>query len=183
MKKLINILCLTIVILCCKPLMAQDSVRSRIPVDSNTKLITYKNAINVKGTKDELYNRGIEWINANFKNAAEVTRRRDAVNGEIEGIHRIQLSYKDKDGINIKTALVEYYFKLQFKDNKYRYSFTNFYVKDKSKYAVENWLDKTKQGYSPLWDEYLLIIDNQINKQIESLKTIMVGKKEVKDDW
>ncbi|MCX6232503.1 MAG: DUF4468 domain-containing protein [Bacteroidetes bacterium] len=183
MRNLIRIIGLCAVILCCKPIIAQDTIRDRIPVDSNTRLITYKNALNVSGKKEELYNRGIEWVNANFKNPAEVTRRRDAVNGEIEGIHRIQLSFKDKDGINIKTAIVEYTFKLQFKDNKYRYTFTDFYVKDKSKYAVENWLDKSKQGYSPLWDEYLLIIDNQITKQIETLKKIMLGKKEVKDDW
>ncbi|MEI6695951.1 MAG: DUF4468 domain-containing protein [Bacteroidota bacterium] len=164
-------------------LNAQDSIRDRIPVDTNTKLVTYKGAINVAGTKDELYKRAIEWINANYKNAIDVTHRRDAVNGEIEGQHRIQLSFKDKDGIIVKTGLVEYSFLLQFKDNKYRYNFSNFYLKDKSRYAVENWLDKKKQGYSPLWDEYLTIIDTQISKLIDSLKAVMQGKKIIKDDW
>jgi hypothetical protein len=164
-------------------LNAQDSIRNRIPLDTNSKLITYKNAINVAGTKDELYRRGIEWVNANYKNAADVTRVRDAVNGSIEGQHRIQLSYKDKDSINVKTGLVEYTFTIQFKDNKYRYQFSNFYLKDKSKYPIENWLDKKKPGYSPLWDQYLNIIDTDICRLIESLKTIMLGKKVVKDDW
>ncbi|MFZ4398654.1 MAG: DUF4468 domain-containing protein [Bacteroidales bacterium] len=162
---------------------AQDSIRDKIPVDTNTKLITYKNAINEKGNKNELYIRAIEWVNANYKNAADVTRRRDALNGEIEGLHRIQLSFKDKDGNNVKTGLVEYTFVLQFKDNKYRYNFSNFNLKDKSKYPVENWLDKTKQGYSPLWDEYLKIIDIEICKLIDNLKITMKGKKAINDEW
>jgi hypothetical protein len=162
---------------------AQDTLRAKIPVDADTKLVAYKDAINETGTKDELYIRSLEWINANYKNAAEVTRRRDAVNGEIEGQHRIQLFYKDKDGVIIKTGLVEYTFKLQFKDNKYRYFFTNFYLIDKSRYPIENWMDKTKPGYSPLWDEYLNIIDIHICKLIESLKTTMQARKIKKDEW
>ena len=164
-------------------LHAQDSIRDRIPVDTITKLITYKSAVNVAGTKDELYVRAIEWINANYKNAADVTRRRDADNGEIEGQHRIQLYYRNKDSVIVKTGLVEYNFTLKFKDNKYRYNFSNFNLRDKSKYAIENWLDKKKQGYSPLWDEYLKIIDTEICKLIDSLKITMKGKKIIKDDW
>jgi hypothetical protein len=170
------------IILYCQ-LNAQDSIRNRIPVDSNTKLVTYKNAVNIPGTKDEPYKRAIEWVNANYKNAADVTHVRDAVNGLIEGQHRIQLSFKNSDSIIVKTGLVEYSFTLQFKDNKYRYIFTNFYLKDKSRYPIENWMDKTKQGYSPLWDEYLKIIDNDICRLIDSLKIIMIGKKVIKDDW
>jgi hypothetical protein len=164
-------------------LNAQDSIRDRIPVDSTTKMVTYKSAVNETGTKYELYVRAIEWLNANYKNAADVTRRRDAVNGELEGIHRIQLYFKDNDGNIVKTGLVEYTFLLQFKDNKYRYNFSNFNLKDKSRYPVENWLDKTKQGYSPLWDEYLKIIDTEICRLIDALKVTMKAKKIVKDDW
>jgi len=164
-------------------LCAQDSIRDRIPVDSVTKLISYKNAINESGTKNELYIRAIEWVNANYKNAADVTRRRDAVNGEIEGVHRIQLSFKDKDGNTVKTKLVEYSFSLQFKDGKYRYNFTNFLLKDKSNFPIEIWLDKTKQGYSPLWDEYLKIIDTEICRLTDALKLTMKAKKIIKDDW
>lgn len=162
---------------------AQDSLRSRIPVDADTKLVTYKDVITEKGNKDELYIRSFDWINANYKNPSDVTRRRDAINGEIEGQHRIQLSYTDKDGNTVKTGLVEYTFILQFKDNKYRYKFTNFYLKDKSRYPIENWLDKNNPGYSPFWDEYLTIIDTHIRKLIDSLKASMPAKKIIKDEW
>ncbi len=162
---------------------AQQSNSGMIPLDTITKLITYKNTINEIGTKAELYNRAIEWINANYKNAADVTRVRDAVNGEIEGQHRIQLSFRNIDSVLVKTGLVEYTFTLQFKDNKYRYTFTNFYLRDKSKYPIENWLDKTKPGYSPLWDQYLKIIDTEITQLISSLGTMMHEKKVIKDDW
>ncbi len=162
---------------------AQDSIRSRIPLDADSKLVTYKEVVNETGSKDELYTRSFDWINANYKNPSDVTRRRDAVNGEIEGQHRIQLYYTDKEGNTIKTGLVEYTFTLQFKENRYRYIFTNFYLKDKSRYPIENWLDKTKAGYSPLWDEYLLIIDNHIRKLIDALKAAMPAKKVKKDEW
>lgn len=182
MKKTVCLILISIVFNSVK-LFSQDTLRARIPVDTNTKLITYIGVVNEAGTKDELYKRGIEWINANYKNPAEVTRIRDAVNGEIEGQHRIQMYYIDKDGNTIKTGLVEYTFILQFKDNKYRYKFTNFYLKDKSRYAVENWLDPKNPGYSPLWDDYLRIIDNHIRKLIESLKAAMPAKKIIKDEW
>lgn len=164
-------------------LNAQDSIRDRIPVDTITKLVTYKNAINETGTKNELYVRAIAWLNANYKNASEVTRIRDMDNGEIEGQHRIQLSFKNNDSTIVKTGLVEYTFTLQFKNNKYRYNFSNFYLRDKSKYPIENWLDKNKPGYSPLWDQYLKIIDTEICRLIDSLKTMMKGKKIIKDNW
>ena len=164
-------------------LHAQDSIRNKIPVDTNTKLITYKGIVNEIGTKDELYKRALNWINLNYKNPSDVTRRRDTENGELEGQHRIQLFYKDKDGNNIKTGIVEYTFILQFKDNKYRYSFSNFYLKDKSRYPIEKWLNKNNPGYSILWDEYLNIINNHINNLINSLKEIMTPKKIIKDEW
>ena len=162
---------------------AQDTVRTVIPIDSNTNLITYAGAAKEQGAQIDLYKRGIEWVNINFKNPADVTRVRDDINGEIQGVYRLVLENINDKGTHVKTGTVEYNFVIQFKDNKYRYKFTGFFLKDNSKYPLEKWLDKKNPGYSPLWDNYLTQVNKHILKLIESLKTTMKGKKAVKDDW
>ena len=164
-------------------LKAQDDIRTVIPVDTNTKMITYAGAIKEEAVQYELYKRGIEWVNLNFKNPADVTRVRDDVNGEIQGVYRLVLETINDKGTHVKTGTVEYNFVLQFKDNKYRYKFTGFFLKDNSKYPLEKWLDKKNPGYSHLWDDYLDQVNKHILKLIDSLKLTMKGKKAVKDDW
>ena len=177
-----KLILLLIAIISVSFIQAQDTIRSIIPVDTNTNLITYAGGSKEDGVQYELYKRGIEWLNANFKNPADVTRVRDDVNGEIQGVYRIALEKIDQ-GVHVKTGTVEYSFSLQFKDNKYRYKFTNFYLMDKSRYPIEKWLDKKNPGYSYLWDEYLSQVNRNIIKLIDSLKKTMKGKKAVKDDW
>ncbi len=162
---------------------AQDTMRVVIPVDSNTNLITYAGGTKEEGSQYELYKRGIEWVNINFKNPADVTRVRDDVKGEIQGVYRLQLERADDKGVKVKTGTIEYSFTIQFKDNKYRYKFTGFFLKDNSRQPIEKWLDKKSSGYTPMWDEYLAQVNKHVLKLIESLKKTMQGKKAVKDDW
>ena len=183
MQKLLNkSILLLIALLSVSFIKAQDSIRSVIPVDTNTNLITYAGGSKEEGTQKELYIRGIEWVNNNFKNPSDVTRVRDDVNGEIDGVYRITLEKID-EGVHVKTGTVEYNFVIQFKDNKYRYKFTGFFLMDKSKYPLEKWLDKKNPGYSYLWDVYLSQVNTNILKLIDSLKKTMKGKKAIKDDW
>ena len=132
-----SLLLLLIVFIFNGNLKAQDEIRTVIPVDTNTKMITYAGAIKEEAVQYELYKRGIEWINLNFKNPADVTRVRDDVNGEIQGVYRLVLETINDKGTHVKTGTVEYNFVLQFKDNKYRYKFTGFFLKDNSKYPLE----------------------------------------------
>lgn len=162
-------------------LSAQDT--PKIPFDTITKKITYQEVIKIEGSKQILYNRALDWINATYKNAVEVTRKRDLENGIIEGMHRFRLEFIDKDGVSKKISTVEYTFILEFKDNRFRYTFTDFTLKEVSKFALERWLNKKDQAYTPLWDQYLAQVDKNIRELIEKLKTSMQPKVIKKDEW
>ena len=102
---------------------AQETVK--LPVDPDTKLITYKEVVTVAGTPAELYNRAIEWINKQYKNPADATKVRDQASGIIEIIHRIEINRIDK-GATIMVGRVDYSMKLEMKEGRFRYTITRF---------------------------------------------------------
>jgi len=161
---------------------AQD-VASGLPVDEETKLITYKEVVQQVGTKPELFNRAIEWINKEYKNPAEVTRVRNPETGLIELIHRIELNYEEK-GVVRSAGIVDYTLKIELKDGRYRYTFTNFNLKQASRVPIEKWMDKSDKAYIPAWDNYLAQVDAHTKKVIDSLKKGMEPPVQKKpDEW
>lgn len=163
---------------------AQDTVsRPNIPVDDVTKLITYKEVVNEKGTRDELYVRGIEWVSSYFKNPSEVTRTRDRDNGIIKGVHRFKLYYTDKDGFKRESNMCEYDFTIEFKDGRYRYILSNFCMKEASRQHIERWLDRKDPAYNPQWDEYLKQVDSFVKEWSASLRKGMQPPIKKDDSW
>lgn len=157
---------------------------SQLPIDSVTQKITYKEVVQVEGSKDTLYNRAIAWIHSYFKNPQGVTKVRDPQNGLIVGDHRIRMVDTQKDGSKINSnTVVEYTFKIELKDGKYRYTFTDFEMKATSKFPLERWLNKADPSYSPLWETYIPQVDEHIRETIASLKKAMLPKKKVSDEW
>jgi hypothetical protein len=160
-----------------------QEVTPKMPVDEETKLITYKEVVTVEGTKRELFNRAIEWIGKNYKNPADVTKVREPETGLIELVHRIELSFDDQ-GVTRAGGIVDYTLRIELKDGRYRYTFTNFNLKQVSRVPIEKWLDKTDKAYSPNWEHYLFQVDKATQEIIESLKKGMMPpvKKKV-DQW
>jgi hypothetical protein len=155
----------------------------KMPVDEETKLITYKEVVNIEGTKQELFNRAIEWINKTYKNPADVTKVRNPETGLIELIHRIEINYEDK-GVSRPGGLVDYLLRIELKEGRYRYTFTNFNFKQTSRVPIEKWLDKTDKAYSPLMENYLFQVDKSTHDLIESLKKGMQPPvKKKADEW
>src|SRR5512133_1402935 len=66
-----------------------------LPIDPDTKMATYQEVVQEKGTADELYIRAIEWINSFYKNPADVTRVRNRESGVIELLHRFEIYNMD----------------------------------------------------------------------------------------
>jgi len=162
--------------------VAQDPSVS-LPVDEDTKLITYREVVQQEGTKLELFNRAIEWINKEYKNPADVTKVRNPETGLIELIHRIELTYEEK-GVSRSGGIVDYTLKLELKDGRYRYTFTNFNLKQASRVPIERWLDKSDKAYTPAWDLFLSQVDEHTRKVTESLKKGMQPPAAKKaDDW
>lgn len=152
-----------------------------VPVDPDTKLITYKEVVTVPGHPGELFNRAISWINTQYKNPAEATKVRDQASGVIDIIHRIELTRDDK-GVARPAGIVDYAMKLEMKEGRYRYTITNFNYKDISRKPIEYWLDKKDKAYNPEFDNYLKQVDDFMRKLIESLKAGMQPPAPKKED-
>ena len=163
-------------------LRAQE-VATNLPVDPDTKLVVYKEVVTIAGTPSELFNRAIEWINKQYKNPTDATKVRNPATGLIEIIHRIELTY-EQDGVIRPAGIVDYSMKIELKEGRYRYTITNFTLKDISRQPIERWMNKKDKAYIPAWDSYLKQIDDATRKLIESLKQGMqppVVKKP--DEW
>jgi hypothetical protein len=154
-----------------------------VPVDEDTKLITYKDVVTQEGDVPKLYNTAIAWVNANYENPTEVTRVRDIENGKLDIRHRFKVYNTDKKGVRTDAFIINYNLKLEFKPGRYRYTFTDFSVAAVSKYPLERWLDKKDPLYTLACDDYLAQVDSIVNTKIESLKEGMVPKVIKKDDW
>lgn len=154
-----------------------------LPTNKETGKVEYIDVVKVEGTPSDLYARGLSWINANFKNASEVTKVRDEANGVIEGKHRIRLMNTVEEGVENVFGYVQYEFKLEFKEGRYRYSFYNFIFADQSKQPIEKWLNPKDPGYTVNTPSHLEQIDKFIKELISSLKKEMKPKVVVKDEW
>jgi hypothetical protein len=159
---------------------AQDG---ELPIDPDTKKITYKEVVQEKGTRDELYVRGIAWINSFYKNPADVTRTRDRDNGLIKGVARFKTYYTDPDGFKKEGPVIEYSLVFEFKEGRYRFSFTEMTRKETSRQPVEGWLNKKDPAYNPQWDDYLKQVNVFFTETITSLKKGMAPVVKKEDTW
>ncbi len=142
------------------------------PIDKDTQLITYQEVVQEAGTGDELYVRCVEWINTQYKNPADVCKVRNRESAVIEISHRIELINMEGDA-KLNAGIVNYLLKLEFKPGRYRYTITDMTLRQSSRFPIERWFDKSDKMYSPLWDGYLVQVDTQVKKLIESLKAGM----------
>jgi hypothetical protein len=156
---------------------------SKLPVDPDTKLIQYREVVNQDGTKDVLYDRCAEWIRVYYLNPGSVTKVQDKVNGKLEGTGRIKLYFDNPDKVRTDAGLVYYDFKFELKENKYRYTITNFALKGISRVPLEKWMNKSDPGYNPQMENYLYQVDTTMQNLILKLKAGMKPKVIKKDEW
>ena len=164
-------------------LLKAQTPNATMPVDPDTKLITYKEVVTTTGKPADLYIRAIAWVNKQYKNPADATKVRDPETGLIEITHRFEITKVEK-GATLLAGVVDYTLKLELKDGRYRYTITNFNLKSVSRQPIEQWLDKNSQTYTPAWDDYLKQVDVQIHKLIDGLKLAMQPTADKKpDNW
>ena len=126
----------------------------RITVNVNTNLITFQEVVELDGLKKDHYIRASEWLNYYFKQPTYVTQVRDASTGLIKGKHQFELYYYEDD-IRKMAGVIKYYFKIECKEGRYRYTLDNFVLTQASKYPCERWLDLTHRDYNEQWPLYL----------------------------
>ncbi len=155
-----------------------------IPVDEDTGLITWKDVVNENGSKQILYNRCIEWINSQYKNPQEATKVRDPEDGKIVIQHRIRMVDIMGDGSEQNSnTVVAYVLRIEFKENRYRYTFTDFTMVASSKYPLERWLNTNDPSYSPTYALYLVQVEKTVKDIIASMKQGMKEKVIKEDTW
>jgi len=164
-------------------LFAQEE-QAIVPVDPGSGLIQFREVVEEKGTKEELFNRCIYWLNSYYKNSTRVTTIRDHQTGRIEGNHNIRIYYYTDDSVRTQAGTVDYVFNIELKPDKYRYTITNFKLRSKTRMPIEKWLDKNDPDYNAHWDEYLQQIAGFVESWSNSLKAKMKAEvKKTDDDW
>lgn len=154
------------------------------PVDEVTGLITYQDVVQTSGNSQELYYRAMVWVNSFYVNPTDATRVRNPESGIIEIVHRFKITNELESGIQADAGTILYSLKLEMRDNRYRYTMTDFTLRQASRFPVERWLDKSDRTYNTNWDHYLEQVDAFANSLIESLMDAMkLVEKEEDDEW
>ncbi len=151
--------------------------------------VNYSEAIEVPNVeKNELFLRGREWFNDNFKSSKDVLQVIDKETGELSGKGFMEVVYTFRYmGERNAIADVKFQISVWVKDGKYKYELTNFYIPSRDGFVEfglitsSNETNKTFPGYSAkkLNEMYLSIKQNTETKAkllIEDLKLKMSKK-------
>jgi hypothetical protein len=155
----------------------------QMPVDPDSKTIRYREVVTQEGSKDVLFDRGMGWLRTYYVSPSAVANVMDKPNGKIEGIGRLRVYYWDKDSIRRDGPTITYAIKMEFKDNKYRYTIDDFNMKGASRFPLERWLNKADPEYSPIDDFYLFQVDTVMKRLTTTMKEGMKPKVIKKDEW
>lgn len=179
-----TIIVLPVLLLTLSSVMGQQQVKvPGMPLDPDTKKITYREVVTQEGLKDVLFDRGMAWMRVYYVNPNSVANVMDKANGKIEGIGRLRVYYFDKDSNRLDGGIITYALKLEFKDNRYRYTLNDFNVKSVSRFPIERWMNKEDPDYDARDDSYLYQVDTIMHRLIGSLKEEMKPKVIKKDEW
>ncbi|MEI6455158.1 MAG: DUF4468 domain-containing protein [bacterium] len=178
------LLSLTIVLVSACLRAQQPATPAALPVDPDTKKIMYRAVVEEKGGTEYLYNKAVEWFSYYYRNPVSVFTVQDKVNGRIEGIGRMNIYYQDQEtDVRRDAGLITYQIKIELKEDKYRYTLTDFNLKAASRFPVEKWMNKTDPAYNPKCDSYLYQIDTTMQRLVSTLKEKMKPVVQKKDEW
>lgn len=177
----------TLLLLSTVVLWAQKPVKDlpvpELPIDERTNLVTYQDVVKQEGTPDVLYERAMKWVKKFYKNTNEVIKKADPERQVIEMRSNVRIFSKQKDGTMLPKNVVYYNFKLECRDNRYRYTITNFNEKAAAAAPIENWFKTDSPYWTPSQYEFLNQIDEQIKELINSLEEGMMPEEVFEDEW
>ncbi len=164
-------------------LVFTSSFSQNLPINEDTKLITYTEVITEEGTADALYSKAHRWFFSYYKNPSNVVK--ESSDHKIIARPRFKiLNPPDKKGIQTMGGIVLYSFTVVFKEGRYKYTITNIEWKQNSKFPIEKWIDTTASSYQEKYSYYLEQVDAEIKKTISLLNTsIAQKKKKIEEEW
>lgn len=154
-----------------------------LPVDPDSQKIMYRDVVQEPGDPGYLYNKAIEWFNYYYANPTSILKIQDKVNGKIEGTGRMDIFYSDDKGNKLNAGVIQYTIRLEFKDDRYRYTITDLNLKSASRFPVEKWLNRDDPAYNTQWDSYLYQVDTVMQRLTSTLVEKMKPVEEKKDEW
>lgn len=174
-----------VLILWAIPLIARPQLQSyNLPVDQDSKKIMFREVVDEAGSPAYLYDKAIEWFGYYYPNAQSVFTVQSKENGKIEGLGRMKIYYKDEaSGVRRDGGLIQYQIKIELKDNRYRYTLTDFNLKGASRNPIEKWMNKSDPAYNTNWDSFLYQVDTTMQRLISTLKVKMKPTVVKKDEW
>lgn len=166
-------------------LFAQEAPPAyNLPVDPDTRMIQFREVVEQPGDPAYLYNKAIEWFGFYYLNPQSVYSVQDKENGRIEGLGRMKIYYDDPAaGVRRDGGMILYQIKIELKDNKYRYTLTDFNLKGASRFPIEKWMNKSDPAYNQNWDSYLYQVDTTMQRLVTTLKEKMQPTVIKKDEW
>ena len=152
------------------------------PFDENTKLVTYKEVVQQKGSSETLYERALKWANTYYNNPTAV--KKDAVAGVIVCVSNIGIKTLSGDGKTFTpVGVVSYTLTIEAREGRYRYIITDLYKRESTRFPIERWFDTSRPEWSPARYDHLHQIDEFVKKLIEDLKEGMQPEKVIIDEW
>lgn len=132
--------------------------RATVEIDSMAKVQIFKNAV--------------EWIALNYKSANDVIQLKDEEGG------KIILKGSFSTGLFMKQGWIRHTLALDFKDNKFRYTYTDlsYFSTGSGEVLLES---KNLYNKKKAWLE----TESQIDKSMLSLKEYILKNKKIKDNW
>jgi len=165
-------------------IFAQEVVNTpNLPIDADSKKIIYRDVVEENGDPGYLYNKAMEWFNYYYPSPTSIFSIQDRVNGKIEGTGRMGIYNNDEKGNKVNAGLIVYSIRIEFKENRYRYTLTDFNLKGSSRFPIEKWLNKEDPAYNPQWDNYLYQVDTTMQRLTSTLIEKMKPVEEKTDEW
>lgn len=160
--------------------------------------LIYSEVIKVDSvSKDELYNRSSSWFATVYNNSKAVIQLENKTEGQIIGKASMRYTPTILNASGRTAGIINYTIKLFLKDGRYKYEITDFIhvPTTNSSYGDLSFGIITTDSISPIqhkgmykswndkvWNDIKTQIDKNIIPLIESLKTKMQQKAEVRND-
>lgn len=155
-----------------------------MPIDENTKLVSYREVVQMAGSSEVLYERALAWANKYYKNPMAVIRKKDKSSGIIECVSNIPIYTLAKDGTTrVNAGYVYYTLTIEARENRYRYTITDIHKREQAQFPIEKWLDNTRPEWTVVRYDHLHQIDEAVRKLMEDIEEGMVPEKVVIDEW
>ncbi len=162
-----------------------------LPANANGKCEITEVVIAEGFSKSNLYGNELKWLNGLTREEGKLSSLvRDSIAGRISGTYEF-LVYTQSGVLRKVAGAISYYFTVETKDGKYRYSFTDFvfyyYAQNRNYKIVKTGNTKPLEekkaiGWQKLWTEHRMTVFTRVTKQIDALKLkIIETSKEVNE--